>query len=81
MKKILLIISLLVSTHCLILAQQNHFTLKGFTNNIPENTMVYLTDGATSQRIDSVTIKNNQFVFTGDAAPYKEYWVLSLIHI
>ena len=77
MKNLLVIIFIQCSFIAGLIAQQDHFTLTGLTNNIPENTMVYLMDGETSLRIDSVTITNNQFVFTGDAHPYKEYWVMA----
>lgn len=77
MKNLLIIIFLQVSFTLGLIAQQDHFTLTGLTKNIPEKTMVYLMDGETSLRIDSTAIINNQFVFTGDASPYKEYWVMA----
>jgi len=70
--------SILVFTFSLVfslVAQQDHFTLKGLTNNIPENTVVYLVDGARSTIVDSAAIVDNQFLFKGEAHPYKEYWL------
>lgn len=55
--------------------EQDHFLLKGFTSDIPSETMVFLVDGISQQRIDSTRIVNNQFEFRGNAYPYKEFWL------
>ena len=70
MKKLIVSFVLFFQLTILLIAQQDHFTLTGLTNNIPDNTMIYLMDGKTNLRIDSVTSINNQFVFKGDAHPY-----------
>lgn len=77
MKNLLVIIFLQCSFTLGLIAQQDHFTLTGLTKGVPENTKVFLMDGATSTNIDSTIIQNNQFVFTGNAHPYKEYSVLA----
>lgn len=55
--------------------EQDHFLLKGFTNDIPSETMVFLVDGVSHERVDSTVIIDNQFEFRGNAYPYKEYWL------
>ena len=77
MKKLIFIIFLQFFFIIGLLAQQDYFTLTGKTNNIPDNTKVFLMDGATNTNIDSAIIQNNQFIFKGDAHPYKEYWVMA----
>lgn len=39
--------------------EQDHFLIKGFTNDIPSETMVFLIDGVSHERIDSVMIIDN----------------------
>jgi peroxiredoxin len=54
---------------------QDHFLLKGLTSDIPSETMVFLVDGVSHERIDSTAIIDNKFEFKGNAHPYKEYWI------
>lgn len=77
MKKITFVLIALFYTSFLLVAQQDFFTLTGTTNNIPDNTMLFLLDVSTSERIDSTPIINNQFSFSGNAHPYKEYFLLT----
>lgn len=58
-----------------LFGQRTHFTLKGLTNNIPDDTKVYLMDGKTNVNVDSTILRDNEFFFEGNATPYKEYWL------
>jgi len=51
MKKLIVSFVLFFQLTILLIAQQDHFTLTGLTNNIPDNTMIYLMDGKTNLRI------------------------------
>lgn len=77
MKKVILSFALFLGTTFWLMAQQTFFTLTGTTNNIPDNTMLFLMDAATSERVDSIAIIDNQFFFRGNAHPFKEYFLLT----
>ena len=57
MKKSPLIILIQCLVMLTLVAQQDHFTLTGLTNNIPDKTQVYLMDGTTNQNVDSAALK------------------------
>ena len=57
MKKSPLIILIQCLVMLTLVAQLDHFTLTGLTNNIPDKTQVYLMDGTTNQNVDSAALK------------------------
>ena len=77
MKKVIFVSIFLIHLTTLLTGQQDFFTLTGKTNNIPDNTMLFLIDGATNERVDSSLIIANEFSFRGNAAPYKEYFLFT----
>ena len=65
----------MVLFHIFHICKPRPFLLKGLTSDIPSETMVFLVDGVSHERIDSTAIIDNKFEFKGNAHPYKEYWI------
>ncbi|MEM8526010.1 MAG: TlpA disulfide reductase family protein [Bacteroidota bacterium] len=59
-------------------AQNNTFTMEGWTKDIADGTMLYLHDNA-GVRVDSFEIKNDHFQFSGEVtSPFDEYSIFFL---
>ena len=76
MKKVILSFVLFLGTTFLLIAQQDSFRLKGWTNNLPDATKIHLLDFDQGSIIDSTTIVDNQFSFNGATHPYKQIGLL-----
>ncbi len=79
-KLAIIILSFLIFSSALW-SQQDYFTITGKTHDIPNETVVYLYDGATERNIDSTVITDDHFFFKGkiaDAA-YKNLWIMSYV--
>ncbi|MFK7981529.1 MAG: redoxin domain-containing protein [Saprospiraceae bacterium] len=76
MKKVLLVTIFQGIFLICLLAQQDSFKLKGWTNNLPDATKIHLVDFEQGSIIDSTIIVDNQFSFTGATHPYKQIGLL-----